>query len=121
MLTSNESCPLPLHKPTPSANLDYCVGIVHEGRNAPHKINRPCFWRIETAAESTMKRRSRLRACAHSQSAGLDAGDINLSIRPGIDRAALSPKREALYTRREHAICLGVVTLKCWSRSSSVN
>jgi hypothetical protein len=53
-----------------------------------------------------MRRRSRLRVCDHSQSAGLDRGDIDLATWPGIDRAALSSEREALYARREHAIRL---------------
>jgi hypothetical protein len=46
-----------------------------------------------------MRRRSRFRACDPSESTGLDAGEIDLATWPGIDRAALSPEREALYGR----------------------
>lgn len=53
-----------------------------------------------------MRRRSRLRVCDYSQSAGLYPGDIDLSTWPEIDRAALSPERETLYARRERAIRL---------------
>ncbi|WOD14330.1 integrase core domain-containing protein [Paraburkholderia kirstenboschensis] len=53
-----------------------------------------------------MRRGPRFRACDSSQSTGLDAREIDLATWPGIDRAALSPEREALYGRRERAIRL---------------